>query len=284
MKRSEPMRPFLFGSAFLFGATFVLFWTVERPGLGIAYGYFLAIILVALVTGPRTGVSTGLLSTALYAIGVYVNPHVPVATLPTLSTAIRGVAYVSVGLVVGLYASRSRALTARLGELMDELRILADRDVLTGLPNTRAFEVAVSARLEAKHPFVLLVGDFDGLKRINESNGYDEGNDVLQRVAAQLKRSAPNSCDVARIGGDEFAVLLGCETPDIASRLAHRFERELESEGAKVTFGWALFPKEGSTALSLYRIADERLYARKLLRGERRDADGSMPGLHAVEQ
>ena len=76
-----------------------------------------------------------------YAIGVYLNPDVPVAGLPTLATGIRSITYVSVGLVVGFYASRNRALTARLSELMDELHVLADRDVLTGLPNTRAFEV-----------------------------------------------------------------------------------------------------------------------------------------------
>jgi diguanylate cyclase (GGDEF)-like protein len=167
---------------------------------------------------------------------------------------------------------------------MEELRVLADRDVLTGLPNTRAFEVAVSERLEAQQPFVLLVGDLDGLKRINLANGYDEGNDVIQRVADKLTHVLPSACDVARIGGDEFAVLLACETTDAASRLATRFERELEIEGARVTFGWALFPKEGTTALALYRIADERLYARKLLRGERRGVFGVVPEPLATER
>ena len=254
----------------------------ERPGLGIAYGYFIAIILAALATGPRRGAAAGLFATLLYALGVYLNPNVPVAGLPTLATGIRGIAYVSVGLVVGFYVSRNRALAARLSELMDELRVLADRDALTGLPNTRAFEVAVTARLESGKAFLLLVGDLDGLKRVNHANGYDEGNDLLRQVADGLARTLPTACEVARIGGDEFAVLLAGENTEDASRLASHFERSLEVGGARVTFGWAKFPSEGSTALALYRIADERLYARKILRGERRGVFGSVPDVGAV--
>ena len=264
------------------GAIFALFWVFERPGLGLAHGYYIAIILAALVTGPRLGAAAGLLATVLYGIGIYVNPHVPVAELPSLATCIRAVTYVSVGLVVGLYASRNRALAARLAELMEELRVLADRDVLTGLPNTRAFEVAVSARLDLGQPFVLFVGDLDGLKRVNQASGYDEGNDLLQRVAERLTRLLPSACDVARIGGDEFALLLACERPDDASRLASRLERDLDAEGARITFGWSTFPQDGSTALALYRVADERLYARKILRGERRGVFGAVPDLSAT--
>jgi hypothetical protein len=95
-------------------ATFAAFWTLERPGLGLACGYFLAIILAALATGPRRGVGVGLLATLLYALGVYLNPYVPVAGIPTLATGIRGAAYVLVGLVVGFSASRNRSLMARL--------------------------------------------------------------------------------------------------------------------------------------------------------------------------
>ena len=170
----------------------------------------------------------------------------------------------------------------RLAELMEELRVLADRDVLTGLPNTRAFEVAVSARLDLGQPFVLFVGDLDGLKRVNQASGYDEGNDLLQRVAERLTRLLPSACDVARIGGDEFALLLACERPDDASRLASRLERDLDAEGARITFGWSTFPQDGSTALALYRVADERLYARKILRGERRGVFGAVPDLSAT--
>ncbi len=277
MYRVEPTRAFLFASALLTSVTFALFWMFERPGLGIAYGYIVAIILAGLAGGALRSAFVGLFCTLLYALGVYLNPYVPVAGLPTVAMAIRALTFISVGVVVGFYASRSRALTTRLSVLMEELRVLADRDILTSLPNTRAFEVAVAARLESAQPFVLLVGDLDGLKRINQASGYDEGNEVLQRVAESLIRLLPSACDVARIGGDEFAVLVACERLEDASRLASRIERDLGSEAARVTFGWAMFPNEATTALSLYRIADERLYARKLFRGERRGVIGIVP-------
>jgi hypothetical protein len=61
-----------------------------------------------------------------------------------------------------------------------------------------------------------------------------------------------------------------CEKSAEAAKYAAQLELYLDSEGARVTLGWALHPQEGSNALTLYRIADERLYARKLMRGERR--------------
>lgn len=102
---------------------------------------------------------------------------------------------------------------------------------------------------------------------------------LLRRVAERLNRVLPSACDVARIGGDQFAVLLACERPDDASRLASHLERDLDTEGARITCGWSTFPQDGSTALAFYRVADERLYARKILRGERRGVFGAVPDL-----
>ena len=73
---------------------------------------------------------------------------------------------------------------------------------------------------------------------------------------------------MARVGGDEFVVLTPSRSLDEAARAASRLERLLTSEGAEVTFGWSAHPHEGENALALYRAADERLYARKLLRGQ----------------
>jgi diguanylate cyclase (GGDEF)-like protein len=254
----------------LYAATFALFVAFERPGLGIAHGFYLAVILVSLAGGPWVGVAAGTLATALYALGIWINPHVPVATLPTLATSIRAVSYVAVGAVVGLYASRNRTLNDRLLQMTHELRMLAERDLLTGLPNTRAFETAITRRLEHNETFALLIGDVDGLRRINAVSGYDEGNDLLRNVAERLTRKLPPDSEVARVGDDEFAILMPCRKGEDAAKYAGQLELYLDSESYRVTLGWALHPHEGGNALALYRIADERLYARKLMRGERR--------------
>lgn len=99
---------------------------------------------LALARGPIGGAGAGAFATVLYAIGIWANPHVSPATIPTLATSIRGVTYVAVGVVVGWYASRNRTLNRRLSELATELRMLAERDLLTGLPNTRSFEPAIT--------------------------------------------------------------------------------------------------------------------------------------------
>jgi diguanylate cyclase (GGDEF)-like protein len=252
-----------------FAAVFTLFGWLERPGLGIAHGYYLAVILAALATGPARGALAGVLATTLYAVGVVLNPHVPTASLLTVATSIRTLTFISVGLVVGFYANRSRTLTLELERIAEEQRVLASRDRLTGLPNTRAFEIAVTARLDAAESFTLLVGDLDGLKRLNERSGYDEGNDTLRRFADTVTERLSPSADVARVGDDELAILVRLTAEELPATVAARLERRLDAEGVSATFGWATFPEEATTALGLYRIADERLYARKVLRGRR---------------
>jgi diguanylate cyclase (GGDEF)-like protein len=263
MAAARPHRRLLFACAL---ATYVLvffaFLVWERPGLGLGHFFYVSIALLALATGPQMGVLGGLLATVLYALGIVLSPHIPPTDVPTVSTAVRAVTFSGIGLLLGWFAQRHRVL-------VDELRVLAERDFLTGLPNTRSFEAAISRRLEAGRPFALLIGDMDGLKRINDEQGHAEGNDALQRLAEALGGALGPEDDVARVGGDEFAVLTGARSSEQARRTAARLEKVAASHAA-ITFGWASFPQEGENALSLYRAADERLYARKLVRGERR--------------
>src|SRR5205809_650934 len=74
------------------------------------------------------------------------------------------VTYVTIGALIGWFAGRNRAMLA-------ELSVLAERDVLTGLPNTRAFEAAITRRLAAGHGFALLLADMDALKDFNREEG-----------------------------------------------------------------------------------------------------------------
>ena len=235
-----------------------LLW--ERPGLGIAHFFYLSIATTAIATGPWVGALAGLTATALYVSAVYANPLVPSTEVLTASTAIRGVTFVSIGFVIGWFAGRNRVM-------LQDLRILAERDVLTGLPNTRAFEAAITKRLESGRPFALLLADMDALKDINHEAGPSAGNEALCRVADRLSKSLSAADEVARVGSDEFAVLASCQTLDEAAELSARLEWILSSQGTKATFGWAVHPQEGENALAVYRAASERLYARKVMRG-----------------
>src|SRR5205085_11314765 len=100
------------------------------------------------------------------------------------------------------------------------------------------------------------------------------GNDVLRVLADRLRHLIGPNDEIARVGGDEFAVLTSATSAEEAARLAARLEAQTASDGP-VTFGWASFPSDGENALSLFRAADERLYARKLVRGRRLGDDAA---------
>lgn len=187
----------------------------------------------------------------------------PSSEIFTLSTPIRLVNYVAIGGLLGWFAAHYRAANA-------ELLILAQRDLVTGLPNTRAFELAIDRRLATAQPFALLVGDLDARR-------FDEDRDeALRRVSEALIRALSPDADVARVGSEEFAVLVSCESVEQAGQLAAGLERNLCETGSLVTFGWSAYPREGENALTLYRAADERLYARRVLRQPRVNAAHAM--------
>jgi diguanylate cyclase (GGDEF)-like protein len=237
------------------------FLVLERPGLGIGHLYYVPIVLVAFASGPFWGGVSGLVATLLYNAGIVVNPFLP-STLEFEQTVIRLLTFVTMGVLLGMFAQRNRALVA-------ELSRLANRDLLTGLPNTRVFESAIQRRLDLGAPFALLVGDVDELRGLN-ANGRDHGDDALRRLADRLMMAKRAQDDVARVGGDEFAILASLDADDARTH-ALQTERQLRLAGEQVTFGWASYPQDGTDALGLYRAADERLYARKLAGGLRRE-------------
>jgi diguanylate cyclase (GGDEF)-like protein len=200
-----------------------------------------------------------LLGAALYDVAIYINPAIPWTDVVP-QTILRMVGFCLVGGIVGWYARRHESL-------VEELSRLANRDSLTGLPNTRAFESAIARRLTADRPFALVVGDVDELRGLN-GEGREVGDDALRRLADRLL-AARRGDEVARVGGDEFAVLADLPA-DGARGIALALEQELGVRDRSITFGWAAYPADGDNALSLYRVADERLYARKVARGYRR--------------
>jgi diguanylate cyclase (GGDEF)-like protein len=239
-------------------AALILF---EVPGLGIPHFFYLPVAALAMTGGVRRGIWAGILASILFTAGVALNPAVPTATqILSLTTPIRVLTYTSIGALIGWFAAHDR-------ELVTSLQLLAERDFLTGLPNTRAFEAAIARRLVQGRPFSLLLGDMDGLKQINDIKGHAEGNDALRRLAEMLGSVLRPNDEVARVGGDEFAVITSLAGGEEAAAAAARLEATLENQGVRNTFGWALVPGEGENAHSLYRAADERLYARKLVRG-----------------
>ncbi len=246
----------------VFGA-FVLF---ERPGLGIGHFFYVAIALLALAIGPWYGAAGGVVATGLFSLAVTLNHDVPTYELVTVSTPIRLVTYVSIGALLGWFASHYKTALA-------ELQVLAERDWLTGLPSMRGFEKAIDGRLATGKPFGLVLASVDGFEQMTSRSGT-VADDALRNVAEALGTALLPEDDIARIGGAEFAILCNVDSVLEASRYANRIEQAVASAPHPVTVGWAGSPSEGRNALSLYRAADERLYARRLLRTPRQGPAG----------
>jgi diguanylate cyclase (GGDEF)-like protein len=240
-------------------AVFAAFLLFEVPGLGVGHFYYVCVALVALSTGPAWGAGAGVFADCLYALGIVLNPSIPSAQVLSTSTGIRFVTFSLIGALIGWFAKSNR-------KLVEHLRTAADRDFLTDLLNTRAFDGRLEARLELGRPFGLLLCDMDGLKEINDHDGHAVGNDVLRRAGEVIARVVRDGDEVARVGGDEFAVLTQTPGTDAVRALCSRLTNALAAEGIGMSFGWGVHPRDGNDALALFRAADERLYAQKLIR------------------
>jgi diguanylate cyclase (GGDEF)-like protein len=254
----------------LYGLVFAALLVYERPGLGLGHFFYLPVALIALTTGPRIGALAGAAAAFLYALAFILNPQLATTEIVTAGAGIRLLPFAASGALLGWFAASNAALVGKL-------QILAERDHLTGLPNTRAFEAAIARRFEGGRPFAILLGDMDGLKEMNDRHGEVEGDDALRRLGGMLANALEPADELARVGGDEFAVLAALGSTQEAARLAARLETVLAGTGLSITFGWAVHPQDGLNALSLYRAADERLYARKYIRSPRRRQTPALP-------
>lgn len=159
------------------------------------------------------------------------------------------------------------ALAVGRAELFSQLVAAAYGDPLTGLANRRAFDERLAEATTA--PVALLLGDVDGLKALNDSAGHEAGDDALRAVGRVLaERNGPDAL-AARIGGDEFCVLLEGASRADAERLAEELTLELTVADPPVGVSWGVAFHEAGSARALLRAADAAQYAVKRSRASR---------------
>ena len=180
--------------------------------------------------------------------------------LMTVGTALAG------GLVVSY-------MRERMGRLVTQLTDAARTDPLTGLLNRRALEDLFEHELERSRrgdrAMAVIVGDLDGFKAVNDRQGHHAGDLALRKLAEELDRWKRRIDRAARVGGEEFALLLP-ETDErgaflVAERLRRATQRTFADEPVPITisFGVAAYPDHGNDAEVLLRNADQALYAAK---------------------
>jgi diguanylate cyclase (GGDEF)-like protein len=152
-------------------------------------------------------------------------------------------------------------------------------DALTGLTNRRGFQELIETELErarrSGQPLSLIVGDLDHFKSLNDTHGHGAGDRALEQLALILQTAKRRIDTAARIGGEEFAVVLPDSDHHAAHILAERMRREVretffyEPYELTISLGVATFPIHADAVEPLDERADEALYAAKALGRDR---------------
>ena len=185
-----------------------------------------------------------------------------------------------------LLLARTRTLL-EFKAYLDVCEEAAFTDHLTGLANRRLFkrqlEREVGRTLRFGHPFSLLMIDIDNFKNLNDSFGHDAGDDAIRALSKVLREGTRGIDLAARIGGEEFAVLLVETNQQGGIEVAERLRLAIRSlempSGGQMTasFGVAECPTDAQTAADILKAADVALYEAK--RKGRDQVAFSEPGL-----
>jgi diguanylate cyclase (GGDEF)-like protein len=170
------------------------------------------------------------------------------------------------GLVVHHLATRQRATIAQLTEAVRT-------DPLTGLLNRNgfndAFDGVLAATARRNGRFALIVGDLDGFKEVNDLLGHGVGDETLKVVSAVLDDSTRGGDRPARLGGEEFALIVQDAGRGEGLNAAERVRKSVHKRFAghrvpvTISFGVAVYPDDGDTADQLMLAADRALYRAK---------------------
>ncbi len=221
-------------------------------------------------TKPSSGSSA---FTAPINSGVQVIDHI-VNRIPTAVWIALGAAFGLMLAFAGIALRSSRRARRREKEFA-AISAAALTDALTGILNRRGFTEAAERELARasryNRPFVLAYVDVRGLKTVNDTEGHLMGDELIKTVADLMKESARADDVVGRIGGDEFALLLGEQTAESAGPVVRRIRaRVAEARAAmeisvpwELTIGMASFPDDGATLEELLDLADRRLYEQR---------------------
>lgn len=185
--------------------------------------------------------------------------------------------YLVKGEITPRMIERSLRYALKLGETLEALRRLATRDQLTGMLNRREFDRIMDEErdraLRFGHPLALIMVDIDRFKSINDTYGHPTGDVVLREVARRLQTQVRSVDRVARLGGEEFGLIIMqtdlAAAMEVAARICTAIAREPVMVGetqtldVTVSAGAAVLPDHARTVAELVAAADKALYAAK---------------------
>jgi diguanylate cyclase (GGDEF)-like protein/putative nucleotidyltransferase with HDIG domain len=263
--RAETCPPWVLRVALGWGSTLitgVAYFSGENPSPLVFF--YLWVFLYASYFFTRTQAALQIAYVGL-AYGALLVARPPVGGTPAWWIVGMGTLLVAAILIMTMRA-RAELLISRLYDA-------ARTDPLTRLSNRRGFRELLDLELERARrggsEMTVLVGDLDHFKEVNDRSGPQVGDAALRRVAQVLNEHKRKIDFAARIGGEQFGLVLPNTSQDEAFALAERLRcavgEEFTGDSVPITisFGLATHPEHGQTAASLLRASDEALYAAK---------------------
>jgi diguanylate cyclase (GGDEF)-like protein len=234
------------------GIVFILGLTDYFTGIELALSFFylIPVTMVAWVRGKNDGLAFSVLCSIVWLLSnllsgeTFSNPFIGV-----WNTLIR----------FGFFSVVTILLT-ELRQALDEERLLANTDPLTGALNRRSFnEIAEKKMIIAevnKRPYTMVYIDLDNFKNVNDTLGHAVGDLVLKSVVDTLQTQIRSSDFLARLGGDEFAILLSDINQEqakvIVGRLQSALTKQMQTSGWEITFSIGV-----TTVLSMPESVDK---------------------------
>lgn len=171
------------------------------------------------------------------------------------------------------------AIAERLGRVVERMQAeerieyLSFHDVLTGLYNRRFFQNELERLSHSRYlPIGIVMADIDGLKRVNDTLGHKTGDKLLQEVAMVLESATRKEDVLARVGGDEFAVILpgidAKETELFSARIRKAFDEQMKKKklDAGISIGFAIGKDRDTSLHMVLARADQDMYRAKKLK------------------
>jgi diguanylate cyclase (GGDEF)-like protein len=242
----------------------VLAWIRTATGAEFAFASLalLPVMLIAWVAGRNAGVGMALLACAAWVIGDIASAkHAWTSWVPWTNGAIRLVTYSLVAI-----------LAAKVHDQFVIEHERAARDELTGLANRRHFIEAANIEIQRSrryaHPLAVVCLDLDHFKQLNDNHGHALGDEALRATATALHGMARSSDLVARMGGDEFVILLPEVDRSAATEVAQRLSAAVNAAlarfpGVSASVGAAWFGDRALTLAAMLGAADAAMYRAK---------------------
>jgi hypothetical protein len=261
---STPERLIAAGLA-AYAVVFAVNLAYGRPGLGLGQIFYLPIVLVALASGPLAGAGAGLFAFVLYVLSLAFTSQFDLDGTVETQLAIRLVMFTIAGATVGYFSARGRSMMRDSLHVLEELLLIARRDVATGVSTGARFADVVERQLGRRRPVVLLVGELESEARpLSLLKDERQLREALAHVAGKL---GPDD-ELARIGPSQIVMAAAGRDARWARTVAAELEETLRASGSDATFGWAASPGEGTDVLALFHAAGTKLAARRFVRGD----------------